>query len=127
MLKNAVEYYQCILDSLTGGLISVDMTGTVVYFNPMAGKILHWDEARKSPETDYNKAFKNFPALRRMIRDALETRKTSRRTEISIMHANMPLVIGCSTMYVRNQEGKDLGVAVLFQDISFVGGDKNKL
>ena len=28
MIKNIQEYYQCILDNLTGGLISVDLAAT---------------------------------------------------------------------------------------------------
>ncbi|HBB66874.1 MAG: hypothetical protein A2X28_10250 [Elusimicrobia bacterium GWA2_56_46] len=124
MLKNAVEYYQCILDNLTGGLISVDMSGTVVYVNPMAGKILHWDEAHKCLGCDYARAFDCFPALKGVIAEALETGKTVRRAEISIMHANVPLIIGYSTMRVSSHDGRELGVSVIFQDISFVGGGK---
>ncbi|MFA6434835.1 MAG: PAS domain-containing protein [Elusimicrobiales bacterium] len=124
MLKNAVEYYQCILDNLTGGLISVDISGTVVYINPMAGKILHWEDMHGCLEADYNKAFDNFPALHQVIKEALETHKTVRRAEISIMHANVPLIIGYSTMCVKGRDGRDLGVTVIFQDISFVGGGK---
>ncbi|MBI4802054.1 MAG: PAS domain-containing protein [Elusimicrobia bacterium] len=124
MLKNVTQYYQCILDNLTGGLISVDMSGTVVYLNPMAGKILHWEEAHKCLDSNYEKAFAGFPALRGVIKETLETGHTVRRAEISIMHANVPLVIGYSTMQVRSHEGKELGVTVIFQDISFVGGGK---
>ncbi len=124
MVTDPVEYYQCILDNLTGGLISVDMSGKVVYLNPMAGKILHWDEAHKCLGCNYAKAFEDFSALKEVIKEALETGKTVRRAEISIMHANVPLVIGYSTMHVKNHEGKDLGVTVIFQDISFVGGKK---
>ena len=124
MLTNPVEYYQCILDNLTGGLISVDMSGKVVYINPMAGKILHWDEAHKCIGCDYSKAFAGFPALNGVIHEAIETGKTVRRAEISILHANVPLIIGYSTMHVKHQDGKDLGVTVIFQDISFVGGKK---
>ena len=124
MLKNAVEYYQCILDNLTGGLISVDMTGKVVYINPMAGKILHWDGIRECMDCGYENAFKDFPALKTVIHEAIATGKTVRRAEISIMHANVPLIIGYSTMHVKNHEGRDLGVTVIFQDISFVGGNK---
>jgi hypothetical protein len=43
-----------------------------------------------------------------------------RRAEISILHANTPLIIGYSTMLVKNHEGAELGVTVLFQDISFM-------
>ena len=124
MVTNSVEYYQCILDSLTGGLISVDMSGKVVYVNPMAGKILRWDEAHKSIGSNYAKAFEGFEALKSVIKEALETGKTVRRAEISIMHANVPLIIGYSTTHVKNHGGKDLGVTVIFQDISFVSAKK---
>ncbi len=124
MVSDIKEYYQCILDNLTGGLISVDLSGKVVYMNPMAGKILHLDEDHKCLGCDYKKAYAGFPALLDVVREALETGKSVRRAEISVMHANVPLVIGYSTMRVRNHDGMELGVTVIFQDISFVASGK---
>ena len=126
MQKNTVEYLQCILDNLTSGLISVNVSGTVDYINPMAGKILHWNAASESLEEDYNETFRNFPALCQVIREALETRKTTRRAELSIMHADVPLTIGYSTMRFKDHEGRNAGVIVIFQNISFVGGEKKQ-
>ena len=120
MIKNVQEYYQCILDNLTGGLISVDMKGQVVYVNPMAGKILHMPGEACCSEKSYEDMFGDFPALRGVIKETLDTGKCVRRSEISILHANTPLIIGYSTMLVKNHEGVELGVTVLFQDISFV-------
>ena len=54
----------------------------------------------------------------------IETGKTVRRSEISIMHANVPLIIGYSTLMIKNAKGTDLGIAVIFQDISFVSATK---
>lgn len=124
MIKNVAEYYHCILDNLTGGLISVDTSGTVIYVNPMAGKILHWDDAHKCQDCNYEKAFASFPALKSVITETMQTGKTVRRAEISIMHANVPLVIGYSTMRVLDHDGKQLGVTVIFQDISFSAGGR---
>ena len=121
MIKNVQEYYQCILDNLTGGLVSVDLKGKVVYLNPMAGKILHMDPDNCCRDVQYTVAFAGFPALQEVIKETLETAKCVRRAEISIMHANTPLIIGYSTMLVKNHEGHELGVTVIFQDISFVG------
>ena len=115
------EYYQCILDHLTGGLISIDLTGKVVYLNPMAGKILRMDSENCCRDVQYDEAFCDFPALMSVIKETLETGRCVRRAEISIMHANTPLIIGYSTMLVKNHEGKELGITVIFQDISFVG------
>ena len=120
MIKNVQEYYQCILDNLTGGLISVDLKGKVVYLNPMAGKILRMDSEACCRDMQYDDIFSDFPALRGVIKETIETGKCVRRAEISIMHANTPLIIGYSTMLVKNHEGVELGVTVIFQDISFV-------
>ena len=120
MIKNVQEYYQCILDNLTGGLISVDLKGKVVYLNPMAGKILRMEPLTCCRDMRYDEAFSDFPALTGVIKETIETGKCVRRAEISIMHANTPLIIGYSTMLVKNHEGSELGVTVIFQDISFV-------
>ena len=120
MIQNVQEYYQCILDNLTGGLISVDLKGKVVYINPMAGKILHMESQTCCRDMAYEQIFADFPALTGVIRETIETGKCVRRAEISIMHANTPLIIGYSTMLVKNHDGTELGVTVIFQDISFV-------
>jgi nitrogen fixation/metabolism regulation signal transduction histidine kinase len=120
MINNIQEYYQCILDNLTGGLVSVDLKGKVIYLNPMAGKILHMEPDTCCRDMRYEEAFEPFPALKEVIKETIETGKCVRRAEISIMHANTPLIIGYSTMLVKNHEGAELGVTVIFQDISFV-------
>ena len=120
MIENVQEYYQCILDNLTGGLISVDLKGNVIYLNAMAGKILRMDPETCCLDMHYENVFESFSALKNVIRETIETGKCVRRAEISIMHANTPLIIGYSTMLVKNHEGAELGVTVIFQDISFV-------
>lgn len=115
------EYYQCILDNLTGGLISVDLKGEVAYINPMAGRILHLPEEASFRGLHYGNAFEDFPAIKGVIRETLETGKCVRRAEISITHAGTPLIIGYSTMPVRTHDGEQLGITVIFQDISFAG------
>ena len=120
MVENTQEYYQCILDNLTGGLISVDLDGRVIYLNPMAGKILRMESDVCCRNKRYDEVFGAFPALKGVIKETIDTGRCVRRAEISIMHANTPLIIGYSTMLVKNHEGKELGVTVIFQDISFV-------
>ncbi|HAH31690.1 MAG TPA: hypothetical protein DCL44_05185 [Elusimicrobia bacterium] len=124
MVKNIQEYYQCILDNLTGGLISVDMSGKVVYINPTAGRILHLEDIPACLDKKYDAAFESYPALTDVIHETILTGKTVRRAEISIMHASTPLIIGYSTMHVRGPGGQEMGVTVVFQDISFVGTKK---
>lgn len=124
MMKNCEEFYESILNNLTGGLVSLDMKGTIVYINPMAYKILHIEPSKKVLDTPYAKSFEDFEALSKVCKETLETGKTVRRAEISIMHANIPLIIGYSTLMIKNSKGVNLGIAVIFQDISFVSTAK---
>ena len=124
MIKNCEEFYEAILNNLTGGLVSLDMKGNIVYINPMAYKILHIEASNNLLNTPYGKSFEDFEALSKVIKETLKTSKTVRRAEISIMHANVPLIIGYSTLMIKNAKGTDLGIAVIFQDISFVSTAK---
>lgn len=124
MVTNIQEYYQCVLDNLTGGLISVDMDGKVVYINPTARQLLHIEHISACLDKKYDSAFENFPALKDVIHETIESGKTVGRAEITIMHAGTPLIIGYSTMHVRRADGKEMGVTIIFQDISFVGARK---
>ncbi len=120
MIKSLQEYHECILDNLTGGLVSVDLQGKVAYLNRMAGKILSMDPENCCRDKNYEEAFDAFPALKDVIKETLRTGHCVRRAEISIMHAGTPLIIGYSTMLVTNREGVELGITVVFQDISVV-------
>lgn len=124
MIENLAEYFQGILDNLTGGMISIDTEEKVVYINPMAGKILHISDSKKLLGLKYDIAFEGFPALKEVIEETLKTGKLVRRSEITIMHASVPLIIGYSTFLVKDVSGKMLGVAVTFQDITFISASK---
>ncbi len=124
MIKNCEEFYESILNNLTGGLVSIDIKGNLVYMNPMAYKILHIEPSKKLLNLPYAKSFEDFQALSKVIKETIETGQTVRRAEISIMHANVPLIIGYSTLMIKNTKGTDLGIAVIFQDISFVSAAK---
>ena len=113
------EYYQSILDNLTGGFLSVDLEGTVVYVNPTAGRILHFPDVNKLIGMEYHQALVNFPALTEVVRDVLATHKTVHRAEVNVLHGDAPLTIGYSTLQVKNRRGDYLGLGIIFQDLSF--------
>lgn len=118
------EYYRGILDNLPGGFLSVDLKGCVAYLNPMAGRILHLPAGPALIGQEYFSVLADFPALRNVVREALETRKTVYRAELSVLHGDVPLIIGYSTLHVKNRTGECLGVGVIFQDITSVGRAK---
>ncbi len=121
---NTVEYYRGILDNLTGGLVSVDMNGSIVYMNPMSGRILRLTDISLFKGVHFEKALAGFPSLCGVINETLKTKNTVRRSEISILHANTPLIIGYSTLLIKDNAGGVMGIAVIFQDITFAAVKK---
>lgn len=119
-MQPTAEYYQSILDNLTGGFLSVNLDGRVVYVNPTAGRILRLADLGALIGRDYGEALSGFPELRAVIRDALETHRTVHRAEVSVLHGDSPLVIGYSTLQVKNRSGEYLGLGIIFQDLTFV-------
>ncbi len=119
-MRATAEYYKGILDNLTGGLVSVDLNGRIVYVNPMAGKILHIADVSKLIGNSFESALGEYPALCQVISETVKTHQTVRRAEVSILHGNTPLIIGYSTLQIKNRKNDVLGIAVVFQDITFV-------
>lgn len=119
-MYTTAEYYQSILDNLTGGFLSVSLDGVVVYVNPTAGKILHLRDLGALIGKDYTTALGAFPALCAVVRDALATHQTVHRAEVSVLHGDSPLTIGYSTLQVKNRAGEYLGLGIIFQDLTFV-------
>ncbi len=119
-MYTTAEYYQSILDNLTGGFLSVSLEGVVVYINPTAGKILHLKDLGALIGKNYAEALDAFPALREVVRVTLETHQTVHRAEVSVLHGDAPLVIGYSTLQVKNRAGEYLGLGIIFQDLTFV-------
>ena len=119
-MQHETEYYQSVLDNLSGGFLSVDLDGVVVYVNPMAGRILHLGEVAALAGRRYDDALASFPELCAVVRDALATHRAVHRAEVSVLHADAPVIIGYSTLQVKNRRGEHLGMGIIFQDLTFV-------
>lgn len=117
-MEDEAEYFRSVLDNLTGGFLSVSLDGRVVYVNPTAGRILHLPDVGALVGISYTKALADFPALLAVIRDALATRKTVHRAEVSVSHGDAALVIGYSTLQVRSRKGDSLGIGIIFQNLT---------
>ena len=118
-LHDEAEYYRSILDNLSGGFISVDLSGNVVYGNQTAGRILHIPMGAVLGKP-YAQALAAYPALCEVLRAALDTHKIVHRGEITASHGDAQMIIGYSTLQVRNGAGEYLGVGVTFQDLTLV-------
>jgi len=97
--------------------LGVDETGRVAYGNATAGRILHIPMGAVLGKP-YLQALEPYPALCDVIKDALESGRIVRRAEVSVMHGDARMTIGYSTMRVRGPGGENLGVGVIFQDLT---------
>ncbi|MEK7388239.1 MAG: PAS domain-containing protein [Elusimicrobiota bacterium] len=113
------EYYRSVLDNLTGGFLSVNLSGILVYINPTAGRILRLSDVSSLIGKPFTTALSGWPALSGVIEETLSTHKTVHRAELTVMHADCPLVIGYSTLQVTNRAGDHLGIGIIFQDLTF--------
>jgi PAS domain S-box-containing protein len=118
-VRDEAEYYRSILDNLGGGFLSVDLDGVVVYGNQTAGRILHIPMGAVLGKP-YEQALAPYPALCAVLRTALTTHAIVRRAEVSAMHSDTEMIIGYSTLQVRNGKGEHLGIGIIFQDLTLV-------
>ncbi|MDE1976764.1 MAG: PAS domain-containing protein [Elusimicrobia bacterium] len=113
------DYYRSVLDSLSGGFMGIDAQGRVAYGNATAGRILHVPIGAILGKP-YLRALEPYPALCDIVKEALETGRIVRRGEVSVMHCDARMTIGYSTLQVRGPGGENLGVGIIFQDLSMV-------
>ena len=118
-VHDEAEYFRSILDNLSGGLLSVDLAGNVVYGNQTAGRILHIPMGAVLGKP-YEQALAPYPALCEVLRAALATHKIVHRGEVSAKHGDAEMIIGYSTLLVRNGQGESLGIGIIFQDLTLV-------
>jgi PAS domain-containing protein len=123
-VRDEAEYYRSILDNLSGGFLSVDLAGNVVYGNQTAGRILHIPMGAVLGKP-YEVALAPYPALCGVLKSALVTHTVVHRAEFSGMHGDTEMVIGYSTLQVRNAQGEHLGIGIIFQDLTLVMRQKN--
>lgn len=116
-MRDQAEYFRGILDNLTGGLLSVDFEGSVVYGNQTAGRILHIPIAAVLGKP-FQEALAPYPELIEVLRHALATHTVVHRAELTAKHGDAAMIIGYSTLQIRNPVGEYLGIAIIFQDLT---------
>ncbi len=112
----------------TGTTITDDGVGSAVGAKAANGEATLSFNFRYAPWTDvlklfgkyYGTALASYPAVVSVIKDALHTHETVHRAELQILHADTPMVLGYSTLQVKNRQGEYLGIGLIFQDLTVV-------
>ncbi|MCG2713221.1 MAG: PAS domain S-box protein, partial [Candidatus Omnitrophica bacterium] len=112
-----------IIESMTGGVITINMNGVIATFNKSAELILGYN-----PEDIVGKSvFDTFPeggknaALSLIIRETLRGKKTSSSREINIYSKEgKKIPIGITTSLLRDKMNTFLGIVVTFKDLGHI-------
>jgi len=109
-----------IIESMTGGVITINMKGIIATFNRSAEVILGYN----SGEVVGKSVFDIFPEnsrnqdLSRIITDTLEKQLTSSSREIVIFsRSGKKVPIGITTSLLRDKKNTFLGIVVTFKDL----------
>jgi PAS domain S-box-containing protein len=127
IFKNQKEQYQgCkISDILSMGILLHNASGDIVYFNPMAKKILGKNNPLKIPLAHFSQTFhfylaetqKICPTERLPITQALKGR-TIRSTDIEVHHCNKIIPLEIHSLPIFNETGMVTSVLQTLQDIT---------
>lgn len=112
-----------IIESMTGGVITINMKGMIATFNKSAELILGYnsdDIVGKSVYDAFPESGKNA-ALSQIIRETLEGEKTSSSKEINIYSKQgKKIPIGITTSLLRDKKDTFLGIVVTFKDLGHI-------
>jgi len=110
-----------ILQHLHSGLITIDNSGRIVYFNRTAQEILQY-QSKKVQGKDCRAVFQErMPELARDLLAGLESSHTELRKEIEISDLKgRKIPIGMSTSLLQDEEKRVAGVIALFQDLTHI-------
>jgi two-component system sensor histidine kinase AtoS len=114
MAKRLQSHNEYILESMSNGLLVVDLKGNVITFNKAASTILglpHFEVVGRH----YTDAFKPLPAFLEVVRGAHEFHLHQENQEINISEAE-PQFIRLRSAPLLGADAQELGTEILFSD-----------
>lgn len=112
-----------ILDSLSGGIITISQEGILTSINPRAETMLGLS-AEEVKGVRYDRVFPDHPSntgLREVLRAGLEEAQTFSSIEATMLsRSGREVLLGASLTPLRDAEGKSLGIVLSFKDLAAV-------
>jgi two-component system sensor histidine kinase PilS (NtrC family) len=121
-LRRLFEDTESVLDSLSGGLLTVDLHGRIGAFNPAAERILGVRAAEVRGRTLAAAFAERAPLLHAKLERSLRERTPIHRFELQLAPSagGEGRPIGLSTSVLRTASGENRGLLATFQDLSDV-------
>jgi len=108
-----------ILQNIHSGLITIDITGKIIYYNLAAQAILGYKSSEVIDKNCYEVFKDRMPALAEGIFESLKQKKRINRREVIITsQAGKKIPLGLSTTILKEENSQPRGVIAIFQDLS---------
>jgi signal transduction histidine kinase len=114
MAKRLQSHNEYILESMSNGLLVVDLKGNIITFNKAASTILSLPQVEVLG-LHYTDAFKSFPSFQEAIRNAHEFHRHLENQEVLVLEEN-PQIIRLRSAPLLGAETQELGTEILFTD-----------
>lgn len=114
-LKNFTD---SILENMPGGFIAVDSFGIITTINPTAARILEVERIAVTGKFLYE-AFPHHKEIADILWDTNQTKRTLTRQDIKLLNrSGDSLILGYSTIVIKDRENNILGTGITFQDLT---------
>ncbi len=120
-LRRLIGETEAVLNSLSGGLLTVDLSGRIVNFNPAAERILGVAAGEVRGRTLREAFAVRAPLLFEKLDRSLRDKSPIHRFEMPVTPSNgSGRPIGLSSALLRTASGEERGLLATFQDLSDV-------
>jgi len=110
------RYNDNILESMAGGLLTINQAGEVVVINKKGKAILGWDN--QVIGSGWKRLLKGNKELRMVIRDTLELGKIYQDVEVVFSKGNTRVILLVSAVPLLDEDDSRNGLILTFQDIT---------
>lgn len=108
-----------ILEHMHSGLITIDTSGRIIYFNKTAEEILGYS-AKNIKDKNFNEVLNSrMPELCEKLEQSLSSEQVDSRSEVYIQNQlGQKIPLGISTSILKGKNLRKRGVIAVFQDLS---------
>ena len=114
MTRRLQSHNEYILESMSNGLLVIDLNGQVTTFNQAAARILEIPQA-KAIHQDFTKAFLRYPSFLEALQLIYSNRQQLENREINLSE-DAPRFIRLRSAPLLGPDAQELGMEVLFTD-----------
>jgi PAS domain S-box-containing protein len=119
-LADLKSYTDSILDSITSGIVTLDLEGRIVTMNPVA-ELVTGLAAREAAGRYCTEVFARAAEVAEILMETLTNRAGLANISLTLRRRDgSPIAVELSTAPLRGVEGKDLGVVGVFRDVTVV-------